>query len=111
MTEATPQHWESTSVALWREDGWMAQAASVVGISQVVCGQEWMPVEVVEGEEAVDVVVPVSVVEMVVDMLMLTQVSTFEVRMCRCVFDLVVCVLDKKIYDEKTENERRETCI
>lgn len=41
----------------------MAQAASLVGISQVVCGQEWMPVEVVEGEEAVDVVVPLRVVE------------------------------------------------
>lgn len=45
----------------------MAQAASLVGISQVVCGQEWMPVEVVEGEEAVDVAVPVRVVEMLVD--------------------------------------------
>lgn len=41
----------------------MAQAASEVGISQVVCGQEWMPVEVVAGEEAVDVVVPVRVVD------------------------------------------------
>lgn len=45
----------------------MAQAASLVGISQVVCGQEWMPVEVVEGEEAVDVTVPLRVVEMLVD--------------------------------------------
>lgn len=45
----------------------MAQAVSLVGISQVVCGQEWMPVEVVEEAEAVDVVVPVREVEMAVD--------------------------------------------
>lgn len=60
---ATPQQCDKTSVALVREDGWMAQAASLVGISQVVCGQEWMPVEVVEGEEAVDVAVPDRVVD------------------------------------------------
>lgn len=61
-----PQHCLRTSDALAIEEEWMAQAASVVGISQVVCGQEWMPVEVVEEAEAVDVVVPVREVEMVV---------------------------------------------
>lgn len=86
------------------EAEWMAQAASVVGISHV-CGQEWMPVEVVEEAEAVDVVVPVRVVEMAAETSAIVFDGAFLVDWVDVLVLCAVCCVIGRIEDRDAKRE------